>query len=66
MAPEARRRSYPPRLKEQNGGFNMPDSEVMTFTDPDAFYANMIVQLALQPRSLGSEIDVIDGVSHPR
>jgi hypothetical protein len=38
MAPEARRRPYPPRLKEQNGGFNMPDSEVMTFTDPDAFY----------------------------
>src|ERR1700730_14935615 len=41
MAPEARRRSYPPRLKEQNGGFKMLDSEVMTFTDPDAFYANM-------------------------
>jgi hypothetical protein len=32
-------RPYPPRVKEQNGGFNMPDSAVVTFTDSDAYHA---------------------------
>src|SRR5580704_8630099 len=32
-------RFYLARFKQQNGGSYMPDSAVMTFTEPDAFHA---------------------------
>jgi AraC-like DNA-binding protein len=32
---------YPSRFMKENGASDMPDSEVLTFADPDAFHANI-------------------------